>query len=188
MLRVWVVGNSGSGKSTTARRLAERIGVPWTELDAIYHLPGWTELDTEQFRRTVAQVVAGDTWVVDGNYSAVADEVRARADTVVWLDLPRSEVMRQIVRRTLTRLARRETLWNGNRESWRNLLRRDPEASIIRWAWTQHGKYTERYAALSADLKGTPTTVVRLRSRDEVDRFVASVQRSPDKDGQHQQP
>ena len=57
-----------------------------------------------------------------------------RADTVVWLDLPRSQVMRQIVSRTFRRVLTREELWNGNREPVENL-----------WAWTRgHGALTRR--------------------------------------------
>lgn len=174
MRRVWVVGNSGSGKSTVARRIADRLGTQWVELDAIFHLPGWQELDVLTFRATVAHIVAGDGWVVDGNYSAVADLIRARADTIVWLDLQRSEVMQQLLRRTLSRMARREELWNGNQESWRNLFRIDPNESILCWAWTNHSKYVERYTTMARELDHDVQTVVRLRSRADVDRFLAS--------------
>lgn len=172
MQRVWVVGNSGAGKSTAARRLAARLGSQCVELDAIFHQPGWQPLDVDTFRARVAHIVAADAWVVDGNYSVVADLVRSRADTILWLDLRRSDVMRQLLRRTLTRLVHKVELWNGNRESWRNLLRWDPEDSILRWAWTQHDHYVERYEALTPAAVSAGTTVVRLRSRAEVDRFL----------------
>lgn len=174
--RVWLVGNSGSGKTTTARLLAQRLGVRCVELDAIHHQQGWQPIALDDFRARIAAIVAADSWVVDGNYSAVADLVRARADTIVWIDLPRPQVMRQVVPRTVRRLVRREVLWNGNRESWRGLVRRDPRESIIRWAWTQHDSYTERFTALEAQTAGTGTAFVRLRSRAQVERFVAGVE------------
>lgn len=89
VLRVSVVGNSGSGKSTLGRALAARLGVPYVELDAIFHLPAWTELPRDEFRKQVGALAAGDAWVIDGNYLAVRDLVWARADTVVWIDLLR---------------------------------------------------------------------------------------------------
>jgi adenylate kinase family enzyme len=92
--RVSVVGNSGSGKSTVAAALAAALGVPHLELDGVFHQPGWEPLPADSFRAVVAAAVAGDGWVLDGNYSAVRDLVWARADTVVWLDLPRRTVMR----------------------------------------------------------------------------------------------
>ena len=65
----------------------------------------------------------------------------ARADLVVVLDLPRRTVMRQVVLRTVRRGVVRRELWNGNRESWRNALSRDPLRNIILWSWNTHSKY-----------------------------------------------
>jgi hypothetical protein len=71
------------------RQLAGSLGVPFVELDAIFHLPGWGELPRDDFRQRVSEALTADRWVVDGNYSAVQDLVWQRADTVVWLDPPR---------------------------------------------------------------------------------------------------
>ena len=173
MQRVSVVGNSGSGKSTLARALADAIGGSHLELDSVFHQPGWTPLDADEFRRIVAEAVAGDRWVIDGNYSAVRPIVWARADTVVWLDLPRRTVMRQVIWRTLRRGVTREELWNGNREPLRNFLTWAPEESIISWAWHSHAKYHDRYAAAAADPANAHLTFVRLTSRRAITRFLA---------------
>ena len=165
MRRVSLVGNSGAGKTTLGRALAVRMAVPFVELDAIFHQPGWTELPKEQFRSRVSELIAADGWVIDGNYSAVRDLVWARADTVIWIDLPRAVVMRQLLARTFGRMLSRRELWNGNRESFRVLLNRDD--SIVRWAWTQHRKYVERYTAAAGDPANAHLTFVRVRSRAE---------------------
>jgi len=175
MRRVWVVGNSGSGKTTLARALASKLGAPHVELDSIYHQSGWTALPDDEFRSRIAEIVAGDTWVVDGNYySRLGQASLGRADTVVWIDFPRSVVMRQLFRRTLWRGLMRKELWNGNRESLKNLLRRDPEKSILRWAWTQHSAYKARYDEAITGGAWDKLTVVRLRSPAEVRDFIAS--------------
>ena len=171
MQRVAVVGPSGAGKSTLASALAAQLGVPWLELDGIFHQPGWTELPTPKLRRRVGEFVAGDAWVVDGNYSRSRDLVLDRADTVVWLRIPRPQVMRQVVRRTAGRVLTRRELWNGNRESWRNVLSRDLERSIVAWAWQMHGKYDDEYSALMAAASEGQRWVV-LRSRSEVRAFL----------------
>ena len=174
MRRVSVVGNAGSGKSRLARRIASRLDVPYVELDAIHHLPGWEPIDPDQFLTRIETIASTDGWVIDGNYRTVVVDgpVWQRADTVVWLDLPRPTVMYQITIRTLRRIARREILWNGNREPLRNLWAWDPHKSIIRWAWTQHGKYQERFELAMASPAFAHITFVRLSSRDEVDRWV----------------
>ena len=175
MQRVAIVGNSASGKTTLGRALAARLGVPHLELDRVWHQPGWTELPADEFRQRVGDFVVQDGWVVDGNYSMVRDLLWSRADTVVWLDLPRPIVMRRVVARSLSRVVRRTELWQGNRETWRNLLARDPERSIIRWAWTQHDKYHHRYEALVGDPEWTHVRFVRLRHPREVAAFLAAV-------------
>jgi len=175
--RVSVVGTSGAGKSTLGAALAARLGVDFLELDSVFHQPGWVPLPREEFRERVAVAVAGERWVIDGGYSAVRDLVWARADTVVWLDLPRRTVMRRITCRTLRRVAGRVELWNGNRERWRNLFTWDKNESIIAWAWQTYGSRRERYAALLTDPANAHLTFVRLTSPVAVRRFLRSADR-----------
>ena len=170
--RVSVVGTSGSGKSTLARELAEILGVPQLELDAVHHQPGWAPLPTDEFRRIIAARAAAGGWVIDGNYGRVRDLVWARADTVVWLDLPKRTVMRQVVWRTLRRVALRRELWNGNRERWRNFLTWNPEQSVISWAWHKHAPDHAKYAAAAASPASAHLRFIRLTSRRDVARFL----------------
>lgn len=176
--RVSVVGNSGSGKSTLAARIAERIGALFVEIDALQHLPGWVAQDPAALRADVERVTTTDRWVIDGNYRTVAVEgpVWERADTVVWLALPRSVVMRQLVRRTIHRVVTRQELWNGNRESLANFYRWDPEHNIIRWAWINHAKYEARYGAAAVDPRFAHLRFVVLRSHAEADAWLATLQ------------
>jgi adenylate kinase family enzyme len=175
--RVSVVGNAGSGKSRLARRVAGVLGVPYVELDAIHHLAGWEPIDPREFLVRISAITAVDEWVIDGNYRAVVVDgpVWERADTVVWLDVPRRTVMRQVSLRTLRRGLRREELWNGNRESLRNAWAWDPHTSIIRWAWTQHAKYQERYRASMTSSAFDHIDFVRLRSHDEAEQWLSSL-------------
>jgi hypothetical protein len=170
MRRVLVVGSSGSGKTTFACALAARLGVARVELDALHHGPSWTQRPT--FAADVDAATRGEAWVVDGNYAAVRDLLWSRADTVVWLDLPRWVVEWQVVTRSIARWVNRTELWNGNREpgplGWL-----DPEHPI-RWSWTKHLEHRARYAARFADPANAAVTRVRLRSRAEVRAFLYS--------------
>jgi adenylate kinase family enzyme len=179
MRRVSVVGNSGSGKTTLAAAVAQALGVPHLELDSVFQQPDWEPLDKDLFRARVAEFVAGDGWVIDGNYSSVQDLVWHRADTVLWIDLPRRTVMRQLVRRTVWRMVTREELWNGNTESWRNLLSLDPGKSILAWAWTQHREYARRYEAAGGDPANEHLSFVRVPGRAAGARLVAQLADQP---------
>jgi adenylate kinase family enzyme len=176
MLRVSVVGSSGSGKTTFAAALARRLGVPHIELDSIFHQPGWTELPLEQFLERVGASTSSDGWVIDGNYPAVLQSiVWPRADTIVWLDLPRSLVITRIVPRTLTRVIFRRRLWNENRERWENLFSRDPERSIIAWSWAKHAEYRARYEGAMQDPRWEHARFVRLTTPRAIRDFLFDV-------------
>ena len=73
-----------------AARLAERLGVPHIELDALHHGPNWQEATAEELRARVEEALAGlDGWVADGNYMGkLGTWLIDQADTIVWLDLP----------------------------------------------------------------------------------------------------
>jgi adenylate kinase family enzyme len=175
--RVSVVGCSGAGKTTLGRRLAAAIGAPFLELDGIFHQPGWTPLPADEFRERIAPIIAGDTWVVDGNYVAVRDLVWQRADTVVWLDLPRWRVMARVLPRSLRRSLLGTDLWNGNRERLGMILRRDESAVL--GAYTSHARDHDRYAAAVGDPSWAHLRFVRLASPRAIRAFLAQLEATP---------
>jgi adenylate kinase family enzyme len=172
MRRVALVGDSGAGKTTAGRRLATSLGVPFVELDGIYHQPRWQPLPPDELRARVCEVASSERWVVDGNYALVRDLLWDRADTVVWFDLPRRVVMRRVILRTLRRLLTRQELWNGNREPLSNLYRWDPDKNVIRWAWIKYPEYADQYAAAMVDRRYAHIRFVRLTSTGMVDDFL----------------
>ncbi|MDQ6722205.1 MAG: AAA family ATPase [Candidatus Dormibacteraeota bacterium] len=181
MRRVSVVGVSGSGKTTLARSLAERLGAPLVELDALMHQRGWQPRPEDEFREEVERATLKPEWVIDGNYRQVVIEgpVWQRADTAVWLDLPRLTVMRQLVARTVRRAVTREVLWNGNREPLSSFISLDRERSVIVWAWVTYQGLTERYSTAMSDPKWRHMKFVRLRSNADANRWLRSVGREP---------
>jgi adenylate kinase family enzyme len=167
MHRVTIIASaSGNGKTTLGRELAARLGVPFVELDALVHGPGWVETPDEELRARVEPILAGEGWVVDGTYQRkLGTLILDAADTVVWLDLPIRVWLRRLVRRTIRRMARGEELWNANRETLRNVLwGRD---SLFVWALRTH---VARRRSWPRELAGYP--VVRLRTPGEVKRFL----------------
>ncbi|HET9051032.1 MAG TPA: AAA family ATPase [Candidatus Dormibacteraeota bacterium] len=135
--RVWVLGTSGSGKTTIAAEVARRLGVPHVEIDWLQHGPDWAQATPEELGERLDVALGGDAWVADGNYHGAREAHFHRAELVVWLDYDRRLVMSRVVRRTAGRLLLRRRIFNGNRERWRNLL--DP-GHPIRWAWSTHAR------------------------------------------------
>jgi hypothetical protein len=170
MRKVAIIASaSGSGKTTVGRALAARLGVPFVELDSLNHGPGWVQATADELRARVEPIIATEGWVIDGGYrEKLGDLVLATADTVVWLDLPRREWLPRLVRRTIGRIVRREELWGGNRESFRNaFLGHD---ALIPYALRGYRIRRRRYPAELA-----PFEVVRLRSQHEVNTWLEAV-------------
>jgi adenylate kinase family enzyme len=165
--RVVVAGTSASGKTTLAARIAEILAVPHVEIDALFHGPGW--VPRPSFVEDVHRFAAEPAWVTEWQYSSVRPHLAERADLVVWLDLPRATVMRQVLRRTLHRRLRRQELWNGNVEPPLWAILTDPE-HIVRWAWTTHHKTASRIEGLLRERPGRP--VVRLGSHSESEAWL----------------
>jgi adenylate kinase family enzyme len=171
--RVSVAGVSGAGKSTFARALAARLGVPSVELDALHHGPNWVEASRDELRERVRSAIAAapDGWVLDGNYRSKLDDiVLAQADTLVWLEPPLRVSLARLVRRTWRRWRTREELWHGNREELRYVLR--PTDGLFAWtirSWFRHRRQVPAAAAAYPHLR-----LVHLRSPHEIDAFLAA--------------
>lgn len=172
-LRISIIGCSGSGKTTLAHEVESRLGLPRLELDGVFHQADWQPLDEDAFRLRVSEFMdAHESWVIDGNYKVVADLIRERATILVWLHPPRWRTMLQIASRTLRRAVMRTELWNGNRESWRDMFSRDPQRSMLAWTWTQYPVYEERYARLSEDPRWAQLQCHKFVSHGESERWL----------------
>ena len=167
--RVLVAGVSGVGKTTLAGRIAAITGGPHTEIDAIFHGPGWTP--RPEFLADVRALVKADSWTTEWQYDAARPLLAESADLLVWLDLPFVRVtFPRLLRRTIRRRWSREVLWNGNREAplWSVFTDRD---HILRWALRTRRKYT---AAVPRIIHDYPQlTVVRLVSQQDVENWLA---------------
>ena len=165
--RILVCGTSGSGKSTLARAIGQALGLAYSELDRLFHGPGWVPRET--FVAEVEQFAAAPEWVTEWQYNSVlGTRLPDRCDLVVWLDLPRRTVMRQVINRTVSRRLRRTVLWNGNLEGPLRTFFTDPD-HIVRWAWKQHHRTGLKVQALHE--RRPELTIVRLRHRSEIARW-----------------
>jgi adenylate kinase family enzyme len=163
--RILVIGCSGAGKSTLARRLSGKFGLPLIHLDAAYWLPGWKEPPRELWRRTVADLVARDQWVMDGNYSGTFDLRMPRAEMIVFLDLPRLVCLRGILWRPLR-------YWGKQRPDMGLGCIERYDWPFVQYVWgfrdTQRPKIFQAIKTL-----GETAELVHLRSRNEVRAFLA---------------
>lgn len=167
MRRVLVIGSGGAGKSTFAARLAERTGLPLVHLDALYWRPGWTETPRDEWDAEVERLLAGERWILDGNYGRTLARRLEACDTVVFLDLPRTLCLRRAVERRIRFHGRsRPDMREGcpERLSW----------EFLRWIWRYPAERRPGILARLAALRPDQRAVI-LRSPAEVDDFLRRV-------------
>lgn len=168
--RVLVDGMMGSGKSTFARALAARTGLPLIHLDLHYWKPGWVRPSDDEWRERQRTLIASDAWIIDGNYNETLPLRLERAETVVYLDTPWWLCASRAFARGLrppagempegcedSRKRRLRDEWGGIGTIWR---RRRSDRDEARSEILRHGKHT---------------TVHVLRSRREASEFLDAV-------------
>jgi adenylate kinase family enzyme len=171
--RISVIGTTGSGKTTLARQLAEKLDLRHIELDSLHWEPNWTEPPINVFRDRVSHALSVDRWVIDGNYSKVRDIIWRQADTVVWLDYPLPLTMRRLFKRTIQRVVTREELWNGNRESWRDQF--FSKNSLFLWALNSYFRRRKETPDLLSRPENAHLQVIRLYSPAATRRWFESL-------------
>jgi len=165
--RVAVIGASGAGKSTLATRLAAQYGLPYVATDAVYWQPGWRPTPAADVRAWLAQATAAERWVMDGNFEPDRDLLWARAELIVWLDLPWRITVRRALSRNLGWWLSREPVWGGQRMTLVKAI------AGVRHAVRSHGQKHRDYPGL---LAAFPTVqVARIAGARELERWLSAV-------------
>jgi adenylate kinase family enzyme len=171
MQRVVVIGSGGAGKSTLAVELGARTGLPVIHLDREFWRPGWQPTPDDVWEARVGELVQGDRWIMDGNYGGTMPIRFERADTVVFLDLPRVHCLLSVIWRSFRhRRTPRPDMSEGNPEKL------DP--AFLQWIWNYRRK--NRPGVLRQLEQLPPSTrVVRLASRRAVRAWVDAISAGP---------
>lgn len=168
MQRVLVVGCPGAGKTTFGRRLAATVDLPLVHLDRHFWRPGWQTPDPQSWRDQIGALAAEPKWIMDGNYANTFDIRMLRADTLIWLDRPRSVCLRRVLTRTLVRYGRTRA----------DLPENCPErfdTAFLRYVWNFQNLYRPK---IENGLKafGSHLHVIVLRNDRDVNSFLASAE------------
>lgn len=176
--RILVYGSSCSGKSTLGDKLAEHMGCPFVELDALNWLPGWVGLDRadpEKLMQRFSEATQGDCWVAAGSYTRFAQATFwPRLDTIIFLDLPRWRLIVRVIRRSWRRWRTKELLWGTNYERfWPQFAVWRGEESLIWWVWTNFDKRRMQVEDAKRDPRWQHIRFVHLRGTAEIRGFMA---------------
>ncbi|MFF0189926.1 AAA family ATPase [Streptomyces sp. NPDC005244] len=176
MRRILVAGSTGAGKTTLARAVSGRLGIPFHEMDALAITgPGWQE--NPSLVDDVERLSEGPGWVIDSfGHASVRDLLWERADTVVWLDYPRAVVMRRVLRRSAARTLLRRRVFGGNVETFGLWFSADHP---VWWAWSQYEPRRTAIASRCAAPRPTPLNVIHLRTPRATETWLAHLTEAP---------
>jgi adenylate kinase family enzyme len=173
--RIIVVGATSSGKSTLARRLAEKLHADYVELDALHWEPNWIEAPNDLFRSRVEAASRAPAWVVAGNYSVVRDILWPGAEAVIWLDYPLWTIFWRLTKRIFRRWWTQEELWNGNREKlWWHFKLWSPE-SLWHWLFKTYRRRKREYPQLFALPENAHMQVIRFKTPQETEAWLEKI-------------
>jgi len=166
-----IIGAPGSGKSTLARKLGALTGLPVTHIDHIHWLPGWQERPRDEKIAMIRPIEDSDAWIIEGGLSATFPTRVARADTLIWLDVPIGIRFWRVVKRTVLTYGRvRPDLPEGCPEvfgthTWEFWL------YIFRTRRPNRMRMRERFL----DARAAGKSAVCLKSRRDVERFLSKL-------------
>jgi adenylate kinase family enzyme len=165
--RVLVIGNAGAGKTTFAIQLARITGRPLIHMDRYYWRPGWIPTPEDVWQRRVAELVKGDSWIMDGNYSNSLAVRLARCDAVVFFDLPRLTCLWAVLRRIVVhQFVRRPDLPDGCPET--------VDREFLWWIWNFPTQLRPRIVE-ALERVGDDVVVVRITRRAQTRAVLAAV-------------
>src|SRR5262245_29748967 len=157
--RVLVIGCGGAGKSTFSRELARLTGLPLIHLDRHYWHPGWIPTPEDAWNRRVAELIAPEAWILDGNYANSLDVRLARCDAVVFFDIDRATCLWTALRRVVVhRFVPRTDLPEGCPET--------VDREFLRWIWRFPARSRPRIVEALARV-GHDVAVVHITRRPE---------------------
>ena len=167
MEKVMIIGCGGAGKSTLARALGEKTGLPVVHLDQIWWAPGnWQHLEKEEFDALLLEELKKPRWILDGNFNRTIEMRLKECDTVIYLDFSRMACLFSWLKRVITNWGQARPDMAPGCAEWF-----DPEMAA--WIWNFNKKNRENYYRLLNEAKGIETIV--LKNRRMVKRFLRSL-------------
>lgn len=166
MQKVLIIGCGGAGKSTLARKMGEKTGLPVVHLDKLFWHPGWVESKKDEIDEKIYFELEKPQWIMDGNYNRTLPERLKHCDTVIYLDFSRLACLLGVCKRVLTTYGTvRPDMADGCPERF--------DLDFLKWVWNFNKNKRESYYRMLNEADGIETIV--LKNRRMVKRFLKTL-------------
>ncbi|MES1043780.1 DNA topology modulation protein [Heyndrickxia oleronia] len=167
MKKIVLIGSGGSGKSTLARQLGEKLKIRIYHLDSLFWKPNWVGVPKDEQIKVQSEVVKKEKWIIDGNYGGTMDIRLNAADTIIFLDIPRTTCVFRAFKRVLQyRNKTRPDMGEGCKERF--------SFEFFKWIWdypkTKKPEILEKLQELSKE-----KAIIILKSPKDVEKFLEKV-------------
>ena len=166
MNRIMIIGFSGGGKSTLARKMGEILGIEPTHFDRLHWLPNWVESTREYKREMIKPVLECDRWIIDGNYHHIYWQERLElADTVIFIDVNRFTCLYQAWKRSrIYKGKTRPDMGEGCIEKI--------DLEFAKWVFFKGRKKRRDYLETMKMLKDTGKDTYILKGKKDINKFL----------------
>lgn len=167
--RIYIIGNSASGKTSLAKKLSKALKIKAYDLDDYYWQKKFTKKrKPEQVEKLVKKITKKKTWIIEGVYSSCVTCSLDKADLIIWLDYPRYIITWRLLKRQIKR-----------KEKLSDLL------DFLHYAWDYYRKPTHKHSEKNESnrqkhkriVETYPAEIVHIKSRKELEAFLSSVKR-----------
>ncbi|SEA25295.1 Adenylate kinase [Thalassobacillus cyri] len=177
MKRIMVLGvSAGVGKSTFARKMGEALQLNVYHLDALYWKPGWVEASLEEFKDAQREIVKKENWIIEGNYSKTFDIRSKRADTIIYLELPRYICLYRAVKRWLMNIGKTRSDMGAE-------CKEKLDWEFLKYIYTTYKsrKRNMKERLHTLQIYDHINEIIYLRSKYEIKSYLDSLQREKDR-------
>jgi len=167
MQKILIIGSPGSGKSTFALKLGRMLNLPVKHLDSHFWNPGWIETPESEWREIVTELISGDKWIIDGNYSHTFDIRFPAADTIIFLDFPTRICMWRVFKR----------IFKGYGKVRSDLAVGCPEKIdfvFFKWVWTFRKKHRTQTLKLLDEYSKTKN-IITITSSSQLSDYLENI-------------
>lgn len=136
--RIAIIGCAGSGKTTLAFHLQEKLNLPLYHLDQYYWKPHWQRSELAEFSEVHVELCEQDAWIMEGSYYRFFYYRACYAEVIIFLDVPRYKCLWYVIKRSFLNWGK---IIPGSPKECKQELFSWKFLEFLHWIWTFNRRY-----------------------------------------------